>query len=85
MATKIRANCPFCKKTAELKATSVTMVLESDEDDLVSIGSKYTFDCPHCGIDVEKPVDKRIARLLANAPITIEFDMSFLDGGDPVC
>lgn len=70
--TTIRATCPTCGEV-ELTPEQIRLtVIRSDE---VPVGpdSHYSFECPTCLEDVDKPADERIARLLSTGgvPVTV--------------
>lgn len=68
--TRIRATCPACGEV-DLRPDDIQLQIVRDGSGEVGDGSTYRFDCPGCAIEVTKPADDRVARLLATGGVEI--------------
>lgn len=75
--TTIRATCPDCGEV-DLTPDEMHLTVIRSDDAAVGPDSHYTFRCPGCDVDVEKPADERIAHLLTTGGV----DVTILEGGD---
>ncbi len=69
MAT-IKATCPMCGDVdltpRQVRVCVTEAIRETDSR------SSYVFGCPQCRVDVEKPADDEVVRLLSSAGVRIE-------------
>lgn len=71
--TRIRATCPACGEV-DLRPDDIELTVVRSTAGEVGDGSRYTFACPDCTDQVEKPADERIARLLATGGVPVTVD-----------
>jgi hypothetical protein len=69
MAT-IKATCPMCGDVDLAPRQVRVRVVEAIED--TDSRRSYAFGCPLCHVDVEKPADEEVVRLLTSAGVRIE-------------
>lgn len=62
--TTIKATCPTC---GEVALTPDDIELRVDEAS--AEGSFYGFECPRCEVQVRKPADERVVRLLVSGGV----------------
>lgn len=75
--TRIRATCPSCGEV-ELRPDDIQLDICRGPDDELAEGSAYRFSCPGCALDVTKPADERVVKLLATGGVTIRISTSAL-------
>ena len=69
MAT-IKATCPMCGDVDLTPRQVRVRVVEAIED--CDSRRSYVFGCPTCHLDVEKPADEEVVRLLTSAGVRVE-------------
>ncbi len=69
MAT-IKATCPMCGDVDLTPRQVHVRVIEAIEES--DSRRTYTFGCPQCSTDVEKPADDEVVRLLSSAGVRVE-------------
>lgn len=75
--TRIRATCPACGEV-ELRPDDIELDIVRGPDDELADGSAYRFSCPECTMEVTKPADERVVKLLATGGVTIRIASSAL-------
>ena len=69
MAT-IKATCPMCGDVDLTPRQVRVRVVEAIQD--TDSRRSYAFGCPMCHVDVEKPADEEVVRLLTSAGVRID-------------
>jgi hypothetical protein len=69
MAT-IKATCPMCGDVDLTPRQVRVRVVEAIQD--TDSRRSYAFGCPLCQVDVEKPADEEVVRLLTSAGVRVE-------------
>lgn len=68
--TRIKTTCPSCDEV-ELTAQELALTIVGVGLEQVEEGSNYCFVCPSCEELVTKPVDGRVARMLADGGVSV--------------
>ena len=76
--TRIRATCPSCGEV-DLRPDDIRLEIVRDRAGEVGDGSNYRFSCPSCTVEVTKPADERVARLLATGGVDIKITRTDVD------